>query len=221
MAKDIHGDDDGQENDEDVTIMLASRKMWRPFRPSPDDFEWTDLGFPLGRIPRFNGQLQADGAAGILDTYSDAQHLCLCSDLAALLEPELHVDIRLAIHLHDGEEALGGLGDPVGPVKHAKRFRHVFRPYFMAIQGAIALKAQIDPELLWHSPIVKTYDRMAYAIENYYLRGIEKPGAVLMPVPRNHRDVAGDFRCWSVSSAGGIWMAKLQDLLREKGIPHG
>lgn len=219
MTRDIHGDDDGRENDEDVTIMLASRKTWRPFRPHPDDFEWSDLGFPLGRIPRFNGQLQADGAAGILDTYTDAQHLCLCSDLVAMLEPELHVDERLAIHLHDAEEALGGLGDPVGPVKHSKRFGALFRAYVRPIQAAIAAKAQIAPELMW-STIVKKYDQMAYAIENYYLRGIEKPGDVLMPVPRNHRDVAGDFRCWSVSSAGGIWMAKLQDLLREKGLPH-
>ncbi len=216
MARDVYGDDDGNDDDEAVTSMLASRKMWRPFRPSPDDFDWEDLAFSLGRIPRFNGQLPADGAAGLMDTYTDAQHLCLCSDLLDLLEPNAHVDFRIAVHMHDGEEALGGLGDPIGPVKHSKRFRDLFRAYFRPIQIAIAQKAKIEPELLW-SPEVKRYDAMAYAIENYYLRGIEKPGQVIMPIPRQHRDVAGDFKCWSISAAGGIWIARLQQLLALKG----
>lgn len=220
MTRNIYGDDDGHENDDEVAIMLASRRLWYPFRPHPDDFEWSDLGFPLGRIPRFNGQLQADGAAGLLDTYTDAQHLCMCSDLVASLEPELHVDVRLAIHLHDAEEALGGLGDPVGPVKHSKRFGALFQAYFRPIQVAIAQKARIEPEMLW-SPVVKKYDRMAYAIENYYLRGMEHPGNPPMSIPRNHTDVFGAFKCWSVGSAGGIWMAKLDALLREKEAAHG
>ncbi len=220
MAKDIYGDDDGRTADEYVTFRLLSKKNWHPLAPSPEDFDWEDLAFPLGRIPRFNGQLPADGAAGLLETYTVAQHLCLALDLLEQVHPDPPVDLRLAVLLHDAEEALGGLGDPVGPLKHSARFAPILVPYFDAISAAIAAKARM-PAAMFKAPMVKECDREAYAIENFYLRNIApKPGYRLFLVPKAHMDASGTFRCWPIGAAGGIWIARLHELFEKKGISH-
>lgn len=207
MVPDQHGNFSKPDDDSAVSILLASESEWYPFRPQPEDLEWQDIGLAAARIPRFNGQLSPKYACKISDNYVLGQHLCLCSDIAQLIDPNLPVDVLLAIHLHDGEEPLGGLGDPVGPVKHSPTLRTIFRAYFAPILDAIADKALISRALLHGDPVVKGFDKHAYRVENYYLRGIgTKEGLV---IPARHHDSNGQFRVWSTLEAYDNWMDTL------------
>ncbi len=210
-TEDQHGDPKIIDDDGDITIRMASGRQFHPFAPRPEDFTWSDLSASLCRITRFNGQFPEDGAAGYAEIYSDAQHLCLASDLLVEHMPDASRELQLAVHLHDGEEALGGLGDPVGPVKHSRRMRVVLEPYFREIQNAIAAKAGIDPELL-RSPEVKRFDRMAYAIENWHLRRLTK-GDGVPRVPKRHTLGSMEFDCWPTRIARTRWTTRLNELL--------
>lgn len=204
---DVHGDPiDG---DQDITTRLASGKTWHPFAPRPEDFEWSDVAAGVARTCRFNGQLPENGAAGFGEIYSVAQHLCLCSDLLDEHWPEAPIEIKIALHVHDGEEGLNGIGDVVGPVKHARRLE-ILTPYFRAIEDAVARKAGIDPDVM-RSPEVKRFDKMAYAIENWHLRGLAKGD---VPQPPEKGPWFDGFVCWSPETARRWWMARLDLLLR-------
>lgn len=196
-----------EQNEELVSMLLASGKEWHPFCPRPDDFEWSDIGHGASRIPRFNGQLSMAYAAQPWDNYVLAQHLCLCTDLAMLMNPSLPIDVLLAIHLHDAEEPLGGLGDPVGPVKHSPTLRTILRAYFAPILDAIADKANIHRSLLHGDHVVKQFDRLAYQIENHYLRGIGHGYGTA--VPERHRHHNGRFYVWTTLEAYENWMNTL------------
>jgi len=217
MIPDQNGNFTLPDDDELVTFRLASQKEWHPFRPSPDGFDWTDIAHGASRIPRFNGQLSPNFTAKVWDNYVLAQHLCLCTDLAMLMNPSLPVDVLLAIHLHDAEETLGGIGDPVGPVKHSPFFRALFEAYFAPILDAIADKAGIARALLHRDPMVKQFDKMAYKIENFYLRGIGTGNGTTLPLQHQSR-VSGmeQFYVWGTAEAYENWMWTLNELLMRK-----
>jgi hypothetical protein len=214
MGPDQDGNFTKPDDDAEVSMLLASGKEWRPFRPRPEDFEWIDIGHGASRIPRFNGQLSSKFAAKPWDNYVIGQHLCLCSDLATAMNPSLPIDVLLAIHLHDGEEPLGGLGDPVGPVKHSPTLRPILKLYFAPILDAIADKARIRRELLHGDPVVKQFDRMAYRIENHYLRGIGNAHGTFLP--KRHQSLAGGLHVWSTIEVYENWMETLNELLARK-----
>jgi hypothetical protein len=214
MVPDQQGNFTKPDDDAEVSILLASGKEWHPFRPSPEDFEWMDIGLAAARIPRFNGQLSPKYACKPWDNYVLGQHLCLCSDLAQIISPELPVDTLLAIHTHDGEEPVGGLGDPSAPVKHSPRFRAPFKEYFGPILDVIADKARIPRVLMHNDPAVKKFDKLAYRIENAHLRGI---GRETCPtIPPQHLTLSGEFAVWSTLVAYEAWMERLNHLLALK-----
>ncbi len=223
MIPDQNGNFTIPDDDALVTFRLASQKEWHPFRPSPDGFDWTDIAHGASRIPRFNGQLSAAYTAKVWDNYVLAQHLCLCTDLAMLMNPSLPVDVLLAIHLHDAEEPLAGLGDPTGPVKHSPFFRDVFAAYFDPILDAIADKAGIARALLHRDPVVKSFDKMAYQIENFHLRGIGTGAGTTLPLQHQSR-VSGidQFYVWGTAEAYENWLRTLNELLtRKEQASHG
>lgn len=193
-------------------ILLASRRMWFPFDPRPDDFTWQDLGAGLSRVCRYNGQLPPDGVCGPGDTFSVAQHSVLAGDLLVLLQPKAPRWLRLAVHLHDGEEALSGLGDPVGPVKHHPPFRALLAPYLDKIQDVIAAKAGLFGEQL-RSPEVKRWDKLIYAWENRDIRGIAPPDELAAQIPTM------PIEPWTTEVAFERFMSRLCVLLDE--CAHG
>lgn len=217
MIPDQNGNFTIPDDDALVTFRLASQKEWHPFRPSSDGFDWTDIAHGASRIPRFNGQLSAEFTAKVWDNYVLAQHLCLCTDLAMLMNPSLPVDVLLAIHLHDAEEPLAGLGDPVGPLKHSPFFRALFAAYFDPILDAIADKAGIARALLHRDPVVKSFDKMAYKIENFHLRGIGTGEGTTLPLQHQSRVCGMDsFNVWGTFEAFDNWMRTLNELLARK-----
>jgi hypothetical protein len=214
MIPDQHGNMTKPDDDAEVSILLASEKEWRPFRPSPEDFEWMDIGLAAARIPRFNGQLSPKFACKTWDNYVLAQHLSLCSDLVALVNPNLPIDTQIAIHIHDAEEPVAGLGDPSAPVKHSPFFWASFNAYFRPILDAIADKARISRELMHRDPVVKQFDKLAYRIENATLRGIGRESCPA--IPKRHLTLTGQFAVWSTLVAYENWMEKLNHLLALK-----
>jgi hypothetical protein len=216
VVPDQHGNFSKPDDDGEVSILLASGNEWRPFAPDPNAFEWSDIGIAAARIPRFNGQLSPKYACKLSDNYVLGQHLCLCSDLAQVLAPNLPIDVQLAIHLHDGEEPVAGLGDPSAPVKHSPRFRSSFKEYFGPILDAIADRAGFSRALLHGDPVVKRFDKMTYCIENFHLRGIGTSEG--LAVPPRHIDGNGKFRVWTTLEAYENWMDTLAFLfaLRQK-----
>lgn len=221
MVRDQFGNETKPDEDEAVSILLASGKEWHPFRPDPDDFTWEDIGAGASRIPRFNGQLTHRFACKAWDSYVLAQHLCLATDLALAVYPRPPVDVLIAVHLHDGEEPLGGMGDPVGPVKHSPTLRTILRAYYAPILDAIADKAMISRALMHGDPAVKKFDKLAYRIENFHLRGIGDGHD--LTIPERHRNADGGFYVWPTLEAYDNWMATLSLLftMREIGEHNG
>jgi hypothetical protein len=218
MIPDQFGNFTKPDRDAEVSILLASETEWHPFVPKPEDFEWTDIAIAASKIARFNGQLSPKYACKLWDNYVLGQHLCLCFDLAQATNPDLPVDVLLAVLLHDGEEPLGGLGDPVGPVKHSPFFRPWFKAYFAPILSAIADKACIPRELLHGDPAVKSFDKMAYAVENHYLRGIGSGDGIALP--KRHQSALGGLHVWGTFEAYENWMTTLSGLLLRKAEAH-
>jgi hypothetical protein len=191
-------------------MVLASRRVWHPFDPRPDEFEWLDVGLGLGRVCRFNGQLPLDGVCALGDVYTVAQHSHHAGDLLMIEHPDAPPWLRLAIHLHDGEEALSGFSDPVGPVKREPRFEAVLRPYLNAIQDAVATKAGLTGEQL-RAPDVKEYDKLVYAWEDRDIRGHQPPEELAARLPGNR------IEPWTHEVAFSKWMARLFALLSING----
>lgn len=211
MVPDKHGNLTLADTDENVTILLASGKEWHPFRPSPDDFEWSDIAIGAARIPRFGGQLSPKFAVDTSSNYVLAQHLCLAHDLARA-GGVTDAEVLLAILLHDGEEPLGGLADPVGPVKHSPFFRPWFKAYFKPILTAVALKAGISPGLLHGDPRVKLWDKEAYKIENWHLRGIRDGHVPELP-PGHRRRLHDQMAIWRTHDAYHVLLDRLDKAL--------
>lgn len=217
MIPDQNGNFTIPDDDALVTFRLASQKEWHPFRPSPDGFDWTDIAHGASRIPRFNGQLSAEFTAKVWDNFVLAQHLCLCTDLAMLMNPSLPVDVLLAIHLHDAGETLGGIRNPGESMEPSTFFVEMFGAYFAPILDAIADKASIPRALLHRDPVVKQFDKMAYRIENFHLRGIGTGAGTTLPLQHQSR-VSGidQFYVWGTAEAYENWMRTLNELLARK-----
>ena len=236
MVPDQNGELTKPDDDAAVSILLASGKEWHPFRPRPEDFEWSDIAIGASRIPRFGGQLSPKFDLDTSSNYVLAQHLCLAHDLArdgGVTDPEharqagvgarlahdlardggvTDPEVLLAILLHDAEEPLGGLGDPVGPVKHSPFFRVWFKAYFAPILEAIAMKAGINPTLLQGHLHVKTWDKAAYAVENWHLRGIRNGDVPALPIGYRRRS-EDKMAIWSTAHAHYVWLAHLDKAL--------
>jgi hypothetical protein len=191
-------------------IMLASRKIWFPFDPRPEEFEWTDVGAGLSRTGRFNGQLPTDERTTVCpnDIYSVAQHSCMAGELLDKEHPNAPAWLRLALHLHDGDEALSGIGDPCGPVKRAPQLEPVLRPYLDKIADAVAAKAGLTGAHL-RCAEVKAYDKLVYAWEDRDIRGHEPPNEYRARLPKN------PLVPWIPGKAFQVWMSRLNFLLDE------
>lgn len=214
MVPDQHGNFTKPDDDKEVSLLLSSGNTWQPFVPKPEDFAWEDISISASRIPRFNGQLSPLHGCKPWDNYVLGQHLCLASDLLDMHRPNAPIALRLAVHLHDAEEPLGGLGDPSGPVKHSPTFRAIMKAYFAPILDVIADKAGIPRALLQGDPEVKRWDKMAYQIENAMLRGIGK--ASCPAIPQRHHRQDGEFSVWRGMVAHENWMSHLQFLLSRR-----
>jgi hypothetical protein len=203
----IEGEYDGKRGPH---IMMASRKMFFPFDPRPDEFEWTDVGAGLSRVCRFNGQLPTDEhtTVGPNDIYSVAQHSCMAGALLDKEHPDAPEWLRLALHLHDGDEALCGIGDPCGPVKRSPLLEPVLRPYLDKIADAVAAKAGLDGKHL-RCAEVKVYDKLVYAWEDRDIRGHEQK-------KESHKRLPSDCLVpWTPAKAFMVWMSRLNLLLDE------
>jgi hypothetical protein len=196
----------GEYDERGPHFALASKRQWHPFDPKADEFEWSDVGSGLSRVCRFNGQLPPGGVCTDEDIYSVAQHCVHAGDLLLSEQPHAPVWLRLAVHIHDGEEALSGFNDPVGPVKRAPQFEPILRPYLNKIQDAVALKAGLRGGDL-RSPQVKVYDKLVYAWENRDIRGNEPPDYYVRRLP------VKKIRPWRSEVAFAWWMSRLQELL--------
>ena len=200
----------GEHDDRGAHFALASKRRWYPFDPKPDECEWSDVGSGLSRVCRFNGQLPPDGVCTEEDSYSVAQHCVLAGDLLLAEHPDAQAWLRLAVHIHDGEEALSGLGDPVGPVKRAPQLEMILRPYLDTIQDAVALKAGLRGADL-RSPLVKEYDKLVYAWEDRDIRGNAPPDYIADRLPKKK------IRPWRSEVAFAWWMSRLQELISTTG----
>jgi hypothetical protein len=222
MVPDQHGNLTKPDDDAEVSFLLASGKEWHPFRPHFCDFDWDDIATGASRIPRFNGQTSTVYAAKAWDNYVLAQHLCLAHDLLVAANPDAPIEVRLAVLLHDAEEPLGGLGDPVGPVKHSPMFRTLFKAYFDPILDVIAVKAGIEPSLLHSHPDVKPWDKAAYAVENWLLRGIRDDDVPTLPQRHQDGGRPNRLRIWNTNEARAQWLGTLKHLFsRRKGGQYG
>lgn len=191
-------------------IMLASRRMFYPFDPRPEEFEWTDVGAGLSRTCRFNGQLPTDERTTVCpnDIYSVAQHSCMAGELLDKEHPDAPAWLRLAIHLHDGDEALCGIGDPCGPVKRSPLLEPVLRPYLDKIADAVAAKAGLTGTHL-RCAEVKVYDKLVYAWEDRDIRGNEAKPEYRARIPKER------LIPWSPAKSNMVWMMRLYKLLDE------
>jgi len=97
-------------------------------------------------------------------------------------------------------------------VKHSPFFRVWFKAYFKPILDAIAMKAGIDPALLHGDPRVKEWDRAAYAVENWHLRGIRNGDVPALPTGYLRRS-ENKMAIWSTAHAHYVWLAHLDKAL--------
>lgn len=137
-------------------LLTYSGVQWDPLTPRPEQIRIVDVARSLSLQCRFGGHLSA--------FYSVAQHCVLVSRLVV---PGFELDGLM----HEVAEALSGFGDVVGTVKRVPHIAAIVKPLERAIDDAAAIRFGLRDGFA-SCPEVKAADHLAYAIEDYNLRGI-------------------------------------------------
>lgn len=140
-------------------FMTRSGVQFYPLDPKPEEIRIEDIAHALAMLCRFGGHTSV--------FYSVAQHSVLVSEVVEQLVsdvPDLTTRERVdAVRwglMHDAPEGLG-LGDVIGPVKHAAEM-YAYRSYERNLELAVAAAFGLPEEM---PPVVKRADNILLATE--------------------------------------------------------
>ncbi|WP_189435342.1 YfbR-like 5'-deoxynucleotidase [Pseudovibrio japonicus] len=147
--------------------MLSGRRL-NLLDPSPLDVELSDIAHGLARVARWNGQTIGDHA------FSVAQHCVLVEEIALMLKPDLDVQWRMAILLHDAPEYV--IGDMISPFKNVMggTYKAVEERLHHAIHRAFDLPADLPVSI---TKLAKKADIISAYLEATHLAGFSKEEA--------------------------------------------
>ncbi|KZL18828.1 hypothetical protein PsAD2_02344 [Pseudovibrio axinellae] len=147
---------------------MLSGKRLNLLAPSSLDVELSDIAHGLARVARWNGQTFGDHA------FSVAQHCVVVEEIALMLEPDLAVQWRIAILLHDAPEYV--IGDMISPFKNVMggTYKSVEEQLHHAIHKAFDLPADL-PETI--SKLSKRADIISAYLEAIHLAGFSRQEA--------------------------------------------
>jgi len=172
--------------------MLSGRRL-DLVDPSPLDIEIDDVAHGLARVARWNGQTLGEHA------FSVAQHTLLVEDIACLTAPDIGVEGRLAVMLHDAPEYV--IGDMISPFKVllGEDYRAIEARLLEAIHRRFGLTPPISPKL---GAKIKAADQIAAYYEATRLAGFSEPEAVkYFGHPKGVDPDALDLSPWPASLA--------------------
>jgi len=147
--------------------MLSGRRL-NLLDPSPLDVELSDIAHGLARVARWNGQTIGDHA------FSVAQHCVVVEEIALMLKPDLDVQWRMAILLHDAPEYV--IGDMISPFKNVMggTYKAVEERLHHAIHRAFDLPADLPASI---AKLAKKADIISAYLEAIHLAGFSKEEA--------------------------------------------
>lgn len=147
--------------------MLSGRRL-NLLDPSPLDVELSDIAHGLARVARWNGQTIGDHA------FSVAQHCVVVEEIALMLKPDLDVQWRMAILLHDAPEYV--IGDMISPFKNVMggTYKTVEERLHHAIHRAFDLPADLPVSI---TKLAKKADIISAYLEAIHLAGFDKEEA--------------------------------------------
>ncbi|MFS8180437.1 YfbR-like 5'-deoxynucleotidase [Pseudovibrio denitrificans] len=147
--------------------MLSGRRL-NLLDPSPLDVELSDIAHGLARVARWNGQTIGDHA------FSVAQHCVVVEEIALMLKPDLDIQWRMAILLHDAPEYV--IGDMISPFKNVMggTYKAVEERLHHAIHRAFDLPADLPASI---AKLAKKADIISAYLEAIHLAGFSKEEA--------------------------------------------
>lgn len=147
--------------------MLSGRRL-NLLDPSPLDVELSDIAHGLARVARWNGQTIGDHA------FSVAQHCVVVEEIALMLKPDLDIQWRMAILLHDAPEYV--IGDMISPFKNVMggTYKAVEERLHHAIHGAFNLPPDLPVSI---AKLAKKADIISAYLEAIHLAGFSKDEA--------------------------------------------
>ncbi|MES0869180.1 HD family hydrolase [Pseudovibrio sp. SCP19] len=147
--------------------MLSGRRL-NLLDPSPLDVELSDIAHGLARVARWNGQTIGDHA------FSVAQHCVVVEEIALMLKPDLDIQWRMAILLHDAPEYV--IGDMISPFKNVMggTYKVVEERLHHAIHRAFDLPADLPASI---AKLAKKADIISAYLEAIHLAGFSKEEA--------------------------------------------
>jgi 5'-deoxynucleotidase YfbR-like HD superfamily hydrolase len=147
--------------------MLSGRRL-DLLDPSPLDVELGDIAHGLARVARWNGQTSGQ------HIFSVAQHSLLVEAIAGHLQPDLALQARLTVLLHDSPEYV--IGDIISPFKAVlgDGYKAVEARLLNAIHLHFRLPVESAPAL---KRLTKRADRQAAYLEATRLAGFAREEA--------------------------------------------
>ncbi|WP_108817824.1 YfbR-like 5'-deoxynucleotidase [Pseudovibrio sp. Alg231-02] len=147
--------------------MLSGRRL-NLLDPSPLDVELSDIAHGLARVARWNGQTIGDHA------FSVAQHCVVVEEIALMLKPDLDIQWRMAILLHDAPEYV--IGDMISPFKNVMggTYKAVEERLHHAIHRAFNLPPDLPVSI---AKLAKKADIISAYLEAIHLAGFSKDEA--------------------------------------------
>ncbi|SFT95288.1 hypothetical protein SAMN05444141_105269 [Pseudovibrio denitrificans] len=147
--------------------MLSGRRL-NLLDPSPLDVELSDIAHGLARVARWNGQTIGDHA------FSVAQHCVVVEEIALMLKPDLDIQWRMAILLHDAPEYV--IGDMISPFKNVMggTYKAVEERLHHAIHQAFDLPADLPASI---AKLAKKADIISAYLEAIHLAGFSQEEA--------------------------------------------
>lgn len=147
--------------------MLSGRRL-NLLDPSPLDVELSDIAHGLARVARWNGQTIGDHA------FSVAQHCVVVEEIALMLKPDLDIQWRMAILLHDAPEYV--IGDMISPFKNVMggTYKAVEERLHHAIHRAFNLPPDLPVSI---AKLAKKADIISAYLEAIHLAGFSKEEA--------------------------------------------
>jgi 5'-deoxynucleotidase YfbR-like HD superfamily hydrolase len=147
--------------------MLSGRRL-NLLDPSPLDVELSDIAHGLARVARWNGQTIGDHA------FSVAQHCVVVEEIALMLKPDLDIQWRMAILLHDAPEYV--IGDMISPFKNVMggTYKAVEERLHHAIHRAFNLPPDLPVSI---AKLAKKADIISAYLEALHLAGFSKEEA--------------------------------------------
>jgi 5'-deoxynucleotidase YfbR-like HD superfamily hydrolase len=190
--------------------MLSGRRL-NLLDPSPLDVELEDIAHGLARVARWNGQ--TIGA----HIYSVAQHSLLVEKIALRLQPDISLQDRLFMLLHDAPEYV--IGDMISPFKAV--IGDAYKSVEARILSAILLRFSLPAapcNALLH--LAKKADRASAFLEATQLAGFTRTEAErifgrpkLAPL-----EFMDELRPVCVEAAEAQYLARFRALAEERMI---